>query len=534
MSSSYWFTALYVFGHGWQRLTFLLSQLVYRFLRPSRRLPCLPCGHALLRDSDAPLASADQELEDVLTVIDWPEPPAPTDFEFSTSPNITDYQLLPPSSSYHVGDHVRVLITARDHQGRPKTYGGDYFQAKLHSPSLRAGVTGSITDHGDGTYTASFLLLWPGKAEISIILVHSSEAIAILRYKRESRPDKNYFQGLFEQNGSSEVMECNINPPSVNVCTYNDPGTRETWYCVRPPRLPCDSYSQHRPGGTRSILSPAEAKLLSRSIREKRILSKVEPITVLLEQISQDDRGVCSPGLPIPDPSGYYYGDFWHSRVCRNRKFSHPDNVTACLKGHIIYMFGDPTLRQWWQYLVDFIPSLQQLDLHFNHGAGPLLATDTEHGILVHWRSHQRPLSMTCPHLQELHYIANELDGIGGRRENLVIVINCMAHFVPFPVSVYVRRMQGIRNAVVRLLNRSPQTKVFIKSGNTGHLYIHGSDWLSLQLDTVMRIMFSGVPVTLLDAWQMTSCHHSPRNIHPGKVIVKNEVDLMLSFICPQ
>ncbi|KAM8966344.1 LOW QUALITY PROTEIN: NXPE family member 3-like [Pelodytes ibericus] len=497
-------------------------------------LPPLPKGHALSQTAKTSISPEDYELQYLLRKIDWPEPPAPTDFEFSTSANITDYQLLPPSSSYHVGDHVRVLITARDHQGRPKTYGGDYFQAKLHSPSLRAGVTGSITDHGDGTYTASFLLLWPGKAEISIILVHSSEAITILRYKRESRPDKVYYNGYFEQNGSREVMECNVSPPSVNVCTFHDAGTGEMWYCVRPRRLPCHSYSQHGAGGQRHILSPTEDKLLSRSIREKKITSKVTTFDVLLQNITQDDRGVCSPGLPIPDPSGYYYGDFWHSRVCRNRKFSHPDNVTACLKGHIIYMFGDSTLRQWWQYLVDFIPSLQQLDLHLHFGSGPVLATDTKHGFLVHWRAHQRPLSMTCPHLQELHYIANELDGIGGRRENLVIVINCMAHFIPFPVSVYVRRMQGIRNAVVRLLNRSPQTKVIIKSGNTGYLYIHGSDWLSLQLDTVMRIMFSGVPVTLLDSWQMTSCHHSPRNIHPGKVIVKNEVDLMLSFICPQ
>ncbi|KAM8966797.1 NXPE family member 3-like [Pelodytes ibericus] len=506
-----------------------------KFLRPNLRepfLPPLPKGHVSLQTTNVSSSSADQELQDWVKRIEWPGSSSPTDFEFSTSPNFTDYQLLLPLS-YQVGDHVRVLITARDHQGRPKTYGGDYFQAKLHSPSLRAGVTGSITDHGNGTYTASFLLLWPGKAEISIVLIHSSEAIAILRDKRESRPDKMYYKGYFERNGSREVTECNLNPPSTNVCTYRDPGTGEVWYCVRPLRLPCDSYNQHVQGAERNILSLTEETLLSRSIREKKILSKVKAFDVL-QNITQDDRGVCSPGLPIPDPSGYYFGDFWHSRVCRNRRFPRPDNITSCLKGHIIYMFGDSTLRQWWEYLVDFIPSLQKLELHVRHGSGPVLATDTEHGILMQWRAHQRPLSMTCPHLQEIHYIANELDGIGGGRENLVIVIHCMAHFIPFPVSVYVRRMQGIRNAVVRLLNRNPQTKVFIKSGNTGYWYRHGSDWLSLQLDTVMRIMFLGLPVTVLDAWQMTSCHYSRRSIHPGKTIVKNELDLMLSFICPQ
>ncbi|XP_044144099.1 NXPE family member 3-like [Bufo gargarizans] len=136
--------------------------------------------------------------------------------------------------------------------------------------------------------------------------------------------------------------------------------------------------------------------------------------------------------------------------------------------------------------------------------------------------------------LQELHYIANELDNIGGGDNDLVIVINCMAHFISFPVKIYLQRIRNIRNAVVQLLNRSPQTKVIIKSGNTGFLYEHGSDWLSLQLDTLMRAVFSGLPVTIIDAWQMTSCHYLPKDLHPQEIIIKNMVDSMLSYICPE
>ncbi|CAJ0965426.1 unnamed protein product [Ranitomeya imitator] len=132
--------------------------------------------------------------------------------------------------------------------------------------------------------------------------------------------------------------------------------------------------------------------------------------------------------------------------------------------------------------------------------SGPLLATDVENGYLVQWRAHERPLSMKRTRVQELQYIANKLDNIGGGDDGLVIVINCMAHFVPFPVRFYLQRIQNIHHAVVRLLERSPQTKVIIKSGNTGFLYEHGSDWLSLQLDTLMRGVFSGLPVTIIDA----------------------------------
>uniref|UniRef100_A0A8C5PWP1 NXPE C-terminal domain-containing protein n=1 Tax=Leptobrachium leishanense TaxID=445787 RepID=A0A8C5PWP1_9ANUR len=491
----------------------------------------LKCGESM-KTSPAPQSSNspdEQEIESLVEMMEWPEPPAPINFQASTSPNTTDFYLLTPASSHHVGDHVKVLIMARDHRGHPKTYGGDYFKAKLHSQSLKAAVTGSVTDHRNGTYTASFLLLWPGTVSISIVLIHSSEAISILREKRENR--------YFADNGTTAEVECNVIPPSNNVCTYHDQGTSERWYCTHPLNLPCTAYIDHSAGSLRKIYTPTDAQSclyrLSRYKPEKehKILSRVKPITVLPRS---NERGPCTPGLMNLDPSGFFYQDVWISRSCRNRPF--PDSVSAssCLHGRVLYMFGDSTLRQWWEYLVNFIPSLQKLDLHVSNIAGPLLAVDAVKGILLQWRAHQKPLSMNRTRVQDLHYIANELDAFGGGHELPVILINCNAHLIPFPIRVYIRRIQTIRDAVVRLLKRSPKTQVFIKSGNTGYLYAHGSDWLSFQLDTVMRLMFSGLPVTILDTWQMTSCHYLPTQLHPAKILVKNEVDLMLSFLCPQ
>nr|DBA23909.1 TPA: hypothetical protein GDO54_011622 [Pyxicephalus adspersus] len=434
-----------------------------------------------------------EESQKFLKFLEWPEPPNSINFMSSSNPKTTECSLLDPRTVYNVGERVKVFIKARDHYGHPKTYGGDYFQAKLHSPELKAGVTGSITDQRNGSYTATFLLPWPGICQIYISLVHSSEAIAILKRKRETRPDKVFYSGYFYHNGKMAMVECNIQPSGKDVCTYHDLHTGEEWFCVRPEGFPCSAYLEH----------------------------------------SKDDRGICKPGLPNPDPSGYYYQDRWHSLVCRNQNFSTPSNVTSCLKGKVVYMFGDSTLRQWWEYLVEFVPSLQRLDLHVSYAPGPLLATDAEHGYLVQWRAHQRPLTMKRTRVQELKYIANEFDGIGGGDDGLVIVINCLAHFIFFPVKVYLRRMMLIRDAVARLLERSKQTTVIINSGNTGFLSVHGSDWLSWQLDTLMRATFSGLPVTIVDAWQMTSCHYHPKAIHPRKIIVQNMVDLMLSHICP-
>ncbi|XP_044150600.1 NXPE family member 3-like [Bufo gargarizans] len=487
--------------------------------------------------SQSPKTSPDSDQEEIqrlIKLIEWPEVPSGVDFMSSTSPKTTFYAFLHPQEVYHVGDRITVIISARDHYGRPKTYGGDYFQAKLHSPKLKAGVTGSVIDHRNGNYSATFLLLWPGDAEVHISLVHSSEAVSIISRKRDSRPDKIYYLGYFIHNGSSATVECNVQPPGPDVCTYRDVQSREEWFCNRPKGFPCSAYQEHSAGARRPILNATEQQFLQKSITDQTISSTLRKITILPQTSSTDERSVCRPGLPIPDPSGYYYQDVWQSHVCRNRCFTYPSNVTSCLKGKVVYMFGDSTLRQWWEYLINFVPSLQRVDLHVSYAPGPLLATDVEHGYLVQWRAHQRPLSMKRTRVQELRYIANELDNIGGGDDGLVIVINCMAHFVFFPVTFYLQRIRNIRNAVVRLLERSPQTKVIIKSGNTGFFYEHGSDWLSLQLDTLMRAVFSGLPVALIDVWQMTSCHYLPKGTHPQEIIIKNMVDSMLSYICPE
>ncbi|OCT77298.1 hypothetical protein XELAEV_18032497mg [Xenopus laevis] len=464
-------------------------------------------------------ASLEQELHVLMKAIEWPEPPGPIDYEFSTSPFKTEFHMPFPRATYYVGEYVEVLITARDQRGQPKTYGGDYFQAKLHSPKLKAGVTGSVTDHRNGTYTASFLLLWPGQVEISIRLVHSSEAIAILKDKRETRPDKVSYFGYFY--GTSEKTECNVELLGPNVCEYNDIYTGESWFCKRPKQISCSAYKGHSMAGNRNVLTAREAKFLNQSVREKLISSKVGAFIVLHPK-----------NKTVPDPSGFYYQDFWQSLACRNKAFPKPSDVTKCLSGKIIYMFGDSTTYQWLTFLLNFIPSLQKQDI-FGKSPVPQLAIDTTHKFVVQWQVHQKPVTMQYIDKEELHYIANDLDKIGGSKEGLVIVINCLAHFVSFSNKFYVRRLLTIRDAVLRLVQRNPLVKVFIKSGNTGYLYSHGSDWLSLQLDLIMRAMFSSLPVTILDAWQITSCHYEPQLLHPGPVIVKNQIDLMLSFICP-
>ncbi|XP_040202867.1 NXPE family member 3-like isoform X3 [Rana temporaria] len=406
-----------------------------------------------------------EELTNLLKMIEWPLAPTNVSLEFSTYPKTSEYFIINPRATYMIGESLEVLIIAKDHKGRTKNYGGDYFHVKLHSLSLKAGVSGSVTDHNNGSYTARFILQWSGETMISVRLMHSSELIAILHQQRDTRPDKVFFKGYFEKNGIREVVECNFDLPGQDVCEYYDRQNQEKWVCQRPKNLPCDSYRDHSSGGNRKIQSEEEKPFFSMSLIDQEIPSNLGSLNV----------------LPLK-------------------------NVTNALK---------------------------QINLHvIHHNPGPLLATDAEFNYLVQWRAHQKPLRMERSGIQELRYISSELDRLGNRK-GMIIVITCWSHFLTYPVGVYIHRLHHIREAVVRLLERSPETTILIKSANTGYRFDHGSDWLSVQLDILMRAMFSKLPVTVLDVWQMTSCHREPENLHPIKVIIKNEVDLMLSFICP-
>ncbi|KAM3924649.1 NXPE family member 3-like [Leptodactylus fuscus] len=518
---------------GW----YITRDLIERF-RPGipKKFPPPPPMNRTRTTTFVPSAIK-QNVNNLLRLIDWPSPPsAIIHLNFSTSPTKSSYHLLNPRKVYQTGEKVEVIITARDHNGQPKTYGGDFFRAKLHSPDLKAGVTGQVKGYNNGSYLVIFLLPWPGKAQVQIRLIHASEAVDVLKRKREDSPGKVYFNGYFQFNGTSEVMECNLELPGHDVCTYKDPVSGNTWYCVRPQKLPCYSLLYHSTGGYRKVTNKLEDSLLSDSVTNKIIFGSVPPINVTSDNSSvglTSNLSTCGLGQESRQPSGFYYGDLWTSLTCLGRHFRQPGDALTCLRGKDIHMIGDSTLRQWFDYLEGFIPSLQRIDLHVDYHSGPLIAVEPNAGLVMRWRHHGLPLRTIKLRMSDLRYDAAHLAGISGG-PHTVIVLTLWAHFASFPVRFYLERLERVREAVSDLLFRSPETTVIIKSANTGYKSIHTSDWLSLQLDILLRAMFKGMGVIILDVWDMTSCHYLPDSIHPGPPVIKNEVDLMLSYICPK
>ncbi|KFP03161.1 NXPE family member 3 [Calypte anna] len=474
--------------------------------------------------------SEQAEQESLLAAIQWPKPlDSKIAFGQSTDPSHSDFVIVKPSALFRVGDELEVLVRMKDFQGKPKQYGGDYLQARIHSPLLKAGATGRVVDCHNGLYKVFFTLLWPGEVKVSVSLVHPSEAIQVLLRLREERPDRVYFKSSFKSGRHSETTECNVClSGDLPVCNFTDLYTGEPWFCYKPRKLSCASRISHAKGGyQKGLLTQEESLLFQSDVNIKRPILSSGPDSVIVKpKAFTDSSRTDGAEDPTVSPSGFYYEDQWRSRTQWIHHFNQSDDITKCLQGKVIHLFGDSTIRQWFEYLTAFVPDLME----FNLGSPKNV------GKKIKFPCHGPPIRFSTVFSSELRYIANELDGIVGGR-NTVIAITIWSHFSTFPVEVYIRRLRNIRRSIIRLLDRSPKTLIVIRTANVQALgpevSLFNSDWYSFQLDSVMRKMFSGIAVHFVDAWEMSLAHYLPHNLHPNEVIVKNQIDAFLSYVCP-
>ncbi|XP_048350926.1 NXPE family member 3 isoform X1 [Sphaerodactylus townsendi] len=481
-----------------------------------------------------------REEESLFAAIQWPKPQKnKIPFVKSTDPSHSNFVILNPYSHFRVGDQLEVLVYVKDYEGKPKQYGGDYLQTRIHSAHLKAGAIGRTVDYQNGSYRVFFTLLWPGEITVSVSLVHPSEGIQVLQRLREERPDRVYFKSLFKSGRVSETTVCNVClPGDMPVCNFTDLYTGEPWFCYKPRKLSCATRISHYKGGyQKGLLTSEESLLFQSDVNIKVPIFSSGPDRVIVRPLGHAEMDNLERSQsPDVFPSGYYYQDEWRPRAQWIQHFNKSSDITECLQGKIIHLFGDSTVRQWFEYLTSFVADLVELNLGSPKNVGPFMSVDVKHNILLKFRCHGPPIRFSTVFSSELHYIANELNRIVGGK-NTVIVITIWSHFSTFPVEVYIRRLRNIRRSIVRLLDRSPKTLVIIRTANVQELgpevSLFNSDWYSYQLDTVMRKMFSGIGVYFVDAWEMSLAHYLPHKLHPEEIIVKNQLDAFLSLVCP-
>ncbi|KAL1281352.1 hypothetical protein QQF64_000155, partial [Cirrhinus molitorella] len=423
--------------------------------------------------SASDMGISDEEWGRLQKAIDWPIPDQITHLNQSTSPVHSSFSIVGLKESYKVGEKISVTITARDHKKNLKRYGGDFFKAKLFNSELKASVYSEVVDHRNGTYSVVLLLPWEGQAQVFVRLEHSSEAVQIIKKYRDASFPRSHYLGYFESGPSKsrirEVVECNLKWGADGTwkkgnccCEYKDIRTGTMWQCVRPKKLSCDKLVHHSVGRLENPLNLFEQQLFSKKLTNVSISGDKQIINVLPNTAATGTVENCRSGLTTPVPAGFFLEDVWKSFVCNTRQFS-PAQMGHCLKNKIVYFLGDSTTRQWFEYLEKKVQG--KMDLH----TGLLMAVDLKNNIIIHWRPHGVPSRFHKMFITDLHYISNDIDEIAGGSHAVVVFTYC-AHLVFQPVTFYVFEVAKIRQSVVALLSRSPDTTVIIKSGNTAGL----------------------------------------------------------------
>ncbi|KAM6979750.1 NXPE family member 3-like [Aplochiton taeniatus] len=452
--------------------------------------------HCFKYSGEKPSSKEAEEERVLLDSIAWPGPPAQltaTPPEQTSDPSRSTFTFLPAGGDgeRHVGDQLEAVIHMHDFKGRHRPHGGDFLVARLHSPKLLAGVVGQVLDHGNGSYSAVFPLLWEGSAQ--------------------------------------------------PLCNYTDVLTGEPWFCYKPKVLGCHTRINNIKGqvNLKNLIVKEKEKLFRNGVNLKVFVpnSGSDTINVLPENKDVNGSRDLELGPPKVMPSGYYFQGEWRTLGgVTVRQFKDSSSITQCLQGKVVHMYGDSTVRQWYWFLRD-AAGIKELDLHSPSKTGPLLAVDTANNIMLTFRFHGHPTIISqVTSVTELRYISNELDLLTGG-SNTVVIIGVWAHFAVTPLEIYIRRLRQIRRALVLLLDRAPETVVVVRTGNPQRLDLQRSlvngDWNTLQMNRLLRAMFKGMDVLLVDAWDMVLASHLPHNLHPPPPIIKNMVDHVLSYICP-
>ncbi|CAI9600053.1 unnamed protein product [Staurois parvus] len=479
----------------------------------------------------------DQKITYVMTMINRTIPQKHTMyFDETTSALKSTAIILNYKPYYCVGDTLIVQVEMFNYLGKKKTYGGDFLLARIFSAKLGAGASGRIEDFNNGTYNIYFTLFWEGQVEVSILLMHPSEGVALLWKGRNMGYKYIGYTGVFINKNQPVHTECGFYLNSQQEeCEYTDRKYGEVFHCIKLPAVPCEALtslkSWHR---DYTYLSNANKTLLSLSNIGIEIPSPAGRIDVFKMQTFMPVTSKCKIGTSIPFPSGYFLQNQWFPSHCNLSSFAPLLNINKCLADKMIYLMGDSTLRQWIEFLSRVLKHMVFFNTHRTGWHETHMAFDIKNNIYIQWKKHGHPfVAPTFYNVRDHAYIANELDRLGGG-SNTIVVIGIGQHLRPFPCSLFIKRLFNIRRAIENLFLRSPDTNVIIKSENTREFnpdVERFSNFHGYIQYLLLKRIFRGLNIGMIDAWDMTTAFDS-RNAHPPELVVESQINLFLSYIC--
>lgn len=154
---------------------------------------------------------------------------------------------LVPNRTYRQGEVVTVRVDIRDAHSRPANKGGHSVRVWMADRARGLSAAASVADLNNGSYLASFPVLWAGRTTVFAALMESREYRRILLHGLDTRKTSQPVFAGFTMGNISETTFClsvPVIPSTAEVCNFTSVNDGLPWYCSRPtnPELTCDDW----------------------------------------------------------------------------------------------------------------------------------------------------------------------------------------------------------------------------------------------------------------------------------------------------
>ncbi|XP_077994397.1 NXPE family member 3-like [Glandiceps talaboti] len=443
-----------------------------------------------------------------------------------TSIQTTRAYFFEGKSKFKTGDYVHIVIEAYDNSGRRRQRGGDFFETVMHNAGLEKRTAGRVVDYGNGTYSVYFYAAWQGTADFYINLAFTREAILFLKNDILKTEPQGVWQAAFGIGNISEITNCSILSDGTweDVCEFTNPIAlgKTVYICKRPENFTCENVVSISHFFT-ALQRVTTARIAgSTSLFESGIyngrLQHADLKAIFTGPIVQLKLPPCGPDIPVPLSDGYWADNTtFVPLMCRSQQWS-DEEVKTCLLNKRLYIYGGSTMGQVSRsFKFDFpiFKTFTFLALRLGRFVQPVTSVNFESDVID-----------TIP--QE---VCNN--------STAVFIVNFSFHFASWTTRPYIERLFQAKLAIVRFLNRCPGSMVLIRLSNPRendqiNQRVHSSDWILYDQNRMIRRVFAGIGVRFIDVWDMVLSHHEPNVVHMPMYIIKQQVEMMLSYMCPE
>ena len=229
-------------------------------------------------------------------------------------------------------------------------------------------------------------------------------------------------------------------------------------------------------------------------------------------------------------PAGFFYRKIWHSDICRSPRYV---DYNKCLRNNSLLLIGDSTMRQWYSFLERNLSCsriTEKWTIPIWHKM--TMCSKSSLNLKIQWIPHSQPCFGEI-WMANGKSVSAVMDAIPNNTQ-VVLVFGNFNHLIRYHHSVFQIRMRKISNSARRLLQRNPNTKIFIKGPHTFNnkrnidLDYHGYLFKHIIYEEFKDLHDK---VFFLDQTDMTIAK-ALQSVHPNEDIIRASVYQMLGFIC--